>query len=238
VIPILLAVAGLALLGIGWILLRSLGSGARVGRILAATPVIPVSRAIALADAGTTRYVAVAGRIDAENEFEDEHHRPLVFRRTRLDTRAGRSWTTVRDGREAVPFEVVDGLDRIAVDVDAIDEGLVVITRESEGTAADVPDRMPAGTPPETRVRLRVEQLSSVDHAIACGVPGREGDRGAVLRAGLGRPIIVTTLEPAEAMRLLAVGHRDTTRLVAVLFGIGLVAIVVGLGWWVVDAIL
>ncbi len=236
-IPILLAVAGLVLLAIGWILLRSLGSGARVGRILAATQVIPVSRAVALADAGTTRYVAVAGRIDAESEFEDEHHRPLVFRRTRLETFAGRSWAAVQDGREAVPFEVVDGLDRIAVDVDALDEGLVVISRESEGTAADVPDRLPAGTPPETRVRLRVEQLSSVDHAIACGVPGRDGDRGAVLRAGLGRPLIVTTLEPAEAMRLLAVGHRDTTRLVAALFGIGLVAIVAGLAWWVVDAV-
>ncbi len=237
-IPILLAGAGLALLGIGWILLRSMGSGARVGRILAATAVIPVSRAVALADAGTTRYVAVAGRIDAENEFEDEHHRPLVFRRTRLETLAGRSWTTVQDGREAVPFEVVDGLDRIAVDADGIDEGLVVITRESEGTAADVPDRMPAGTPPDARVRLRVEQLSSVDHAIACGVPSRDGDRGTVLRAGLGRPLIVTTLEPAEAMRLLAVGHRDTTRLVAALFGIGLVALVVGAGWWAVDAVL
>jgi hypothetical protein len=238
VIPILLAVAGLALLAIGWLLLRSMGSGARVGRILAATQVIPVARAVALADAGTTRYVAVAGRIDAENEFEDEHHRPLVFRRTRLETQAGRSWTTVRDGRESVPFAVVDGLDRIAVDVDAIDEGLIVISRESEGTAAEVPDRMPADTPPETKVRLRVEQLSSVDHAIACGVPGRDGDGVATLRAGLGRPIIVTTLEPAEAMRLLAVGRRDTTRLAAAVFGVGLAAIVFGLGWWVVDAVL
>ena len=61
---------------------------------------------------------------------------------------AGRRWTAIEDGREAVPFEVVDGLDRIAVDVDAIDEGLVVVIRESEGTAAEIPDRMPEGTPP------------------------------------------------------------------------------------------
>ena len=45
VIPVLLVLAGLALLGIGWILLRSLGGGARVGRILAATPLVPVARA-------------------------------------------------------------------------------------------------------------------------------------------------------------------------------------------------
>ncbi len=237
VIPILLVLAGLALLGIGWILLRSLGSGARVGRILAATPVVPVARALALAKAGTTRYVAVAGRIDAEEEFEDEHHRPLVLRRTRLETRAGNRWTAIEDGRRAVPFEVVDGLDRIAVDVDAIDEGFVVVTRESEGTAAEIPDRMPAGTPPDTPVRLRVEQLSSVDHAIACGVPVRDDERGVILRAGLGRPLIVTTLEPDEAMRLLAVDRRDTTRFVAALLAIGVVATVLGIGWWVVDAI-
>jgi hypothetical protein len=237
VIPILLVVAGLVLLGIGWLLLRSLGSGARVGRILAATPVIPVARAIAVAESGATRYVAVAGRIDAENEFEDEHHRPLVFRRSRLETAEGKAWKTVQDHRQAVPFEVVDGLDRIAIDTEALDEGVVTVSRESEGTAADVPDRVPEGTPPATPVRLRVEQLSSVDHAIACGVPSKGLDGGVVLHAGLGRPLIVTTLEPAEAMRLLAVGRRDTTRLVAALFGVGLVAVVIGLGWWVVDAI-
>ena len=37
-------------------------------------------------------------------------------------------------------------------------------------------------------------------------------------------------------MRLLAVGRADTTRLVAALLGIGVVATVVGIGWWVVDA--
>ena len=237
VIPVLLVLAGLALLGIGWILLRSLGGGARVGRILAATPVVPVARALALAEAGTTRYVAVSGRIDAEEEFEDEHHRPLVFRRTRLETRTGKRWTAIEDGREAVAFEVVDGLDRIAVDADAIDEGLVVVIRESEGTAAEIPDRIPEGTPPATPVRLRLEQLSSVDHAIACGVPVRNAERGVILRAGLGRPLIVTTLEPDEAMRLLAAGRADTTRLVAALLGIGVVATVVGIGWWIVDAI-
>ena len=237
-IPALLVLAGLALLGTGWILLRSLGAAARVGRILAATPVVPVSRALALAEGGSTRYVAVSGRIDAEEEFEDEHHRPLVFRRTRLETKTGKAWTALEDVRQSAPFEVVEGLDRIAVDVDALDVGLVVVTRESEGVASDVPDRMPDGLAPETPVRLRVEQLSSVEHAIACGVPVRNADGGTILGAGLGRPLIVTTLEPAEAMRLLAVGHRDTTRAVAILLAVGVAAIVVGIAWLVIDAVL
>ena len=237
-IPVLLVLAGLVLLGIGWFLLRSLGPAARVGRILAATPVIPVARALALADSGAARYVAVSGRIDAEEEFEDEHHRPLVFRRTRLETKAGKDWTAIEDVRQSAPFEVVENLDRIAVDVDAIDVGLVVVTRESEGVASDVPDRMPDGVAPATPVRLRVEQLSSVEHAIACGVPVRQADGSAILGAGLGRPLIVTTLEPAEAMRLLAVGHRDTTRAVAILLAAGVASVVIGVAWLVVDAVL
>ncbi len=236
-IPILLALAGLVLLGLGWILFRSLGAAGRVGRILAATPVVPLARALALADGGSSRYVAVSGRIDAEEEFEDEHHRPLVYRRTRLETRTGRDWTAIEDARQAVPFDLVEGLDRIAVDAGAIDTGLIVVTRELEGVAADVPDRVPEGTPPATPVRLRIEQLSSVEHALVCGVPVRDPDRGATLTAGLGRPLIVTTLEPDEAMRLLAVGHRDTTRAVAVLLTLGVIAIVAGVAWWIVDAL-
>ena len=167
-----LVLAGLALLGIAWILLRSIGDNARVGRILAATPVVPVARALEIARAGQARYVAVAGRIDAEDEFEDEHHRPLVLPPdpARVPDGQGldaRSRTTAR----SIPFEIVDGLDRIAVDADALDVGLVVVTRESEGTAADVPDLVPADLPPDTPVRLRIEQLSSVDHAVACGMP-------------------------------------------------------------------
>ena len=69
-----------------------------------------------------------------------------------------RRWTAFEDHREASPFEVVEGLDAIAVDDDALDDGLVVVTRESVGTAADIPDRVPAGTAPDTPVRLRVEQ--------------------------------------------------------------------------------
>ena len=198
-----------------------------------------MARALALAEAGPTRYVAVAGRIDAEDEFEDEHHRPLVFRRTRLETRAGQAVDGDRGRpRRRVPFEIVDGLDRIAVDADALDEGLVVVTRESEGTAADVPDRVPDGHAAghaRPAARRAAEQRRPRDRLRGAGPRRRR--RGAVLRAGLGRPLIVTTLEPDEAMRLLAVGRADTTRAVAALLGIGVVATVVGIGWWVVDAI-
>ena len=65
--------------------------------------------------------------------------------------RSGRGWTAFEDIREVVPFEIGEGLDRIAVDGDALDEGLVVVTRESIGTARDLGDRVPDGTPPGRR---------------------------------------------------------------------------------------
>jgi len=223
-------VAGLAALVTGLLILRSFGPNFRVGRLLASTPEVSVAEARALAG-GPQRYVRVRGRIDSETDFEDQHHRPLVFRRTRLDLGGSRGWTTFDDQRERVPFEVREGLDGIAIDDAALETGLVVIPRESVGTAADAPDRVPAGTPPETPVRLRIDQVSSVEHAIVVGVPVTGGDGQPVMTAGRGRPLILTTLEPDEAMRVLARGHtrRPLVAVVCIAAGLGLLAVGLGL---------
>ena len=181
--------------------------------------------------------MAVHGRVDAEDEFEDDAHRPLVLRRTRLQLREGGSWTTFDEHTQAVPFAVAEGLDTIGVDGAALGEGLVVTIRESAGTAADMPDRVPAGTAPTTPVRLRVEQVSSVEHAIVLGVP-RRGDDGAVqLTGGLGRPLVVTTLERDEAMRVLTEGGRRRPLAAAGALAVGLILVTVGLLWAVAGAV-
>jgi hypothetical protein len=186
---------------------------------------------------GKPRYVGVFGRVDSTREFVDENDRPLVIRRTRLELRSGRGWTAFEDQREVVPFDISENLDHIAVDGDALDEGLVVVTRESVGTAADLAERAPAGTPPETPARLQVDLLTSVDHALVLGVPDVDPDRGAILRPGLGRPLVLTNLEANEAMRLLADGRQGTTRAISLLLGGGTAAVLAGLAWAVVDAI-
>lgn len=235
--PLVLVLAGLAALGAGWLLMRRLGSGARIGRILAATPVVPVARAIEMAGGGAQRYVGVGGRIDSAAAFEDDAGRPLVLRRTRLELRRGPGWQAVEDRREAVPFTIAGGLASMAVDADGLDEGLVVVTRGSEGTAGEIPDRVPEGTDPATPVRLRVQHLSTIDHALVLGVPGIDPDLGPILRPGLGRPLVLTTLEPAEAMRLLATGRRGATIAISALLAGGLVAVGLGLAWAVADAV-
>src|SRR4051794_135075 len=95
VTPLLLAAAGVLALGLGGVVLRTFGARYRVGRLLATTPSVTIAEAIELAASGSPRYVRVEGRIDADDEFEDADHRPLVFRRTRLDSRAGRGWRRV-----------------------------------------------------------------------------------------------------------------------------------------------
>jgi hypothetical protein len=224
--PLIPFVAGLGALVAGVLVLRTYGPNYRVGRLLASTPEVSVAEARALAG-GRARYVRVQGRIDAEEEFEDDAHRPLVFRRTRLQLQKDRGWVSFEDRRERVRFEVRDGLDGIVVDDGDLDIGLVVIPRESVGTAADVADRVPPGTAPTTAVRLRVDQVSSVEHAIVLGVPRLDAAGEPRLTAGLGRPLVLSTLETDEAMRVLSEGRsgRIKVALACLAGGVGLLVV-------------
>ena len=232
--PLLLTVAGFAVLVAGIGVLRTFGPRYRVGRLLATTPKIGVDDAIALATSGRRQYVRVDGRIDSEEDFEDADHRPLVFRRTRLEARSDGRWTAFDDRRERVPFHLNEGLASIAIEDAQLDAGLVVVPRESVGVASDLAGSAladdAAKLAPSTPVRARIEQVSSVEHATVLGVPVSEGN-GARMTAGLGRPLVLTTLERDEAMRILTDGHTGRLRIAAALIGIGLALLVVAFVW-------
>lgn len=234
----LLVLLGIGLLVLGVLLLRATGAGYRIGRTLAAAVELPLAEVLATAaDGRTTGYLRTAGRISSEEEFPDELDRPLVFRRRRLMAREGRSWRTLDDDRTAVPFGIEERGSYLAIDLEALGDGLVVVPRIADGVAADLPEgTLPAGTLPEgfsvdpaTPVRLRVDQLSAVERATVAGVvrPGPDGQPH--ITAGAGRPLIVTSLAPAEAMRVLAADHRGGVRLASVLLVAGLATIVAGL---------
>ncbi len=237
VIPPILIGLGAVVLALGVGILRSFGPGYRIGRLLSATPRVTVEDAVAMTGRGEARYVSVAGRIDSETDFEDEHHRPLVFRRVRLEARREGRWDAIDERVEAVPFEIRDGLHAIAVHHAALDDGLVVIPRESTGTAGDSGDRLPLELPPETPVRMRVDQVSAVEHAIVVGVPALDEAGAACLTAGLGRPLIVTTLERDEAMRVLAGGSRARPAAAAAALVGGLALVAAGVAWGLVEIV-
>lgn len=229
---VVLLVAALVCAAAAIVLLRSLGTRYRVGRLLAAAPMVEIATARELAT-GDARYVRLTGRISSDEEFPDENDRPLVFRRKRIDIGDGRGgWRTIADEREAVPFGVETRGDFIAVDESAIGEGLVAIPRESTGTLGDLPpellvgiDDLPDKTAP---ARLVIEQLSAVEHATVCGTPAlRDGQPR--MTAGLGRPLIVTILDQPAAMRLLASGRRSRVVTASALLVVA-VALAIGAG--------
>jgi hypothetical protein len=231
VTPIVVIALGLIAITAGTLLLRTYGPRARVGRLLAVTPAVSIPEARSLASAGVRRYVRIDGRIDADDEFEDEHARPLVFRRRRVEARLSGGWRVIDERRETVPFRIREGLDEIEIDGDALDQGLVTLVRESTGTAGEAPELLPRPLPPETPVRVRIEQLSSVEHIEALGVPVLTADGAVRFGAGSGRPLIVSGLERADAMRVLADGRRARPVAAAIALLSGMALLVVGFGW-------
>ena len=227
----LAAIAALVIV-VALILLRTLGPRFRLGRLLSAAPEVSLAECRELA-AGPAVYVRVNGRITSDEEFPDENDRPLVFRRTHLEVAAdaGR-WRTVLDEREAVPFGVESRSDFVAIDQDALGDGLVAIPRVATGRAAELHGDMAKaanGAHPDEPVRLTFEQLSAVEQVTVCGRPELR-DGKPTLTAGLGRPLIVTALDRPAAMRLLASGARARVAVAAVLIAAGLALLAVAVG--------
>ncbi len=235
-IQLVLMVAGVVALVVGALVLRRV-SGYRVARILRTAPSAGVAEAAEAAARGERRYLQVRGRIASSEEFPDEHDRPLVFRRRRLEIadRPG-EWRVVEEERLAVPFGIQERATYVAVDAEALDEGLVVLPREATGRAAEVPDRVPPGTRGDALVRHRIDQISAVEHAAVAGVPVMV-DGVPTLTAGLGRPLIVTTLEAPEAVRVLATGRRRDVVLAAALLIAGLSLLVLSIVVWLADVL-
>jgi hypothetical protein len=234
-----LILIGIGLGVVGWLLLRGTRDGWRIGRLLAAAPQRSLSEAAAIAVGGDPAYVRLHGRIDSDEEFPGEAGAAVVFRRRRLQRESGshfwRSvvWHTFDDERLAVPFKLSERGEQVAIDTDALGDGLVVIPRISEGVASDLTaeavteptPEMPADTP----VRLRIEQITSVDHGTAAGVPQLGPGGEVVLGPGLGRPLVLTTLELDEAMRVLAADRRSSLLLASGLLVAAPIVTVVGL---------
>ncbi|MDL2334906.1 MAG: hypothetical protein QFC55_02600 [Chloroflexota bacterium] len=231
-VPFALAAIGLLALAAALVLLRTLGQRFRLGRTLAAASEVTLEECRELA-AGPPVYVRVSGRVSSDEEFPDDNDRPLVFRRTRLEVGgADGKWRSVLDEREAVAFEVESRSEFVAVDQDALGDGLVAIPRVATGRASELHGDMAtaaAGTAPDAQVRLTYEQLSAVEHVIACGTPVLR-DGKPTLTAGLGRPLIVTVLDRPSAMRLLASGARARVAAAALLIAAGLALLVLAVG--------
>ena len=238
--PLLLTAMGFAAFVTAMAILRSFGPRYRIGRLLAVAPKVSIAEARALAESGKRRYVRVDGRIDSEQDWEDDDHRPLVLRRTAYEWRpvAGRRWRPFDARLEVVPFVVREGLDELAVDASGIAEGLLTVPRQRVGHAADLEAMTAAGIDPAAEARMEIGYVSTVDHGAVLGVPHRAADGGIVIGPGMGRPLIISILEDGEAMRVLTGGATGRSRVaVAALVAAG-ICFAGALAWWLLDALI
>lgn len=229
-----IALIGAALVAMGLLLSRRTDVRTRAGQLLAGLSPISPTEALKLAAlrGNAAPYLAIKGSIDAPEIFEDEHHRPLVYRRERVSIADESGWRVIDVAVRSLPFVVSDPSNSIRIATADLADGLVVVERRWEGSVAELhaanreyqsPETSAlvaaiAASDPTRGARVGLEQISNLDRATAAGqlIDGE-------LRAGAGRPLVVTTLERAEALRLL--GTEGRGRLASSTFALALLAI-------------
>ena len=238
-----IALVGAALIVSGLLLSRRTDVRTRAGQLLAGLSPITPTEALRLAAlrGASAPYLAIKGSIDAPEIFEDESHRPLVYRRERVSIADEQGWRVIDTAVRSLPFVISDASSAINVSTADLADGLVVVERRWEGSVAELHAASReyqsaetaalvaaiAASDPSRQARVGLEQISNLDRATAAGqlVNGE-------LRAGAGRPLVVTTLERAEALRLLGgEGRRQLASSTAALalFALGLLLLLGGI---------
>jgi hypothetical protein len=213
---------GAALIALAVWASRRGGTRARAARLMAG--LAPVSPHEALL-AGDGHYLAVQGSIDAAEAFDDENHRPLVYRRERVlvhegGAGGGQTWRELERVVRSVPFSISDSKSSISIDAAALEDGLVVIERQWEGSLAELAASgrayrdstttelvaQLALSAPQLKARVTLEQISTLDRGTVVGLLRN----GTLTAGGAGQPLVLTTLERREALRILGSGSRGT----------------------------
>jgi hypothetical protein len=215
----------------------------RAGQLLAGLSPITPTEALRLAAlrGDSAPYLAIKGSVDASEIFEDEHHRPLVFRRERVSIADEQGWRVIDVAERSLPFVISDPSSAIRIATADLADGLVVVERRWEGSVAELhaagreyqsPETAAlvaaiAASDPSRQARVGLEQISNLDRATAAGqlIDGE-------LRAGAGRPLVVTTLERADALRLLGGegrGRLASSTVALALLALGLLLLIGGI---------
>jgi len=236
-------VVGAALILFGLLLSRRTDARTRAGQLLAGLSPISPTEALKLAAlrGDAAPYLAIKGSIDAPEIFEDENHRPLVYRRERVSIADEGGWRVIDTAERSLPFVVSDPSSSISIATADLADGLVVVERRWEGSVTELhaagreyqsPETAAlvaalAASDPTRGARVGLEQISNLDRATAAGqlIDGE-------LRAGAGRPLVVTTLERAEALRLLGSegrGRLASSTVALALLALGLLLLIGGI---------
>ena len=212
---VLLLASGALLIALSIWSSRRGGTRTRAARLMAGVAPVTPREALLIGDG---HYLAVSGNIDAAEAFEDESHRPLVYRRERVVIADGSAWREIERAVRSVPFVISDGAHSVAIDAAQLGDGLVVIERQWDGSVTELaaahrdyqdPESAAlvaqlASAAPTTGARVILEQISTLDRGTAAGLL-RDG---ALTTGGAGQPLVLTTLDRREALRILGSGQR------------------------------
>lgn len=235
---VLLLASGALLIALSIWSSRRGGTRTRAARLMAGVAPVTPREALLVGDG---HYLAVSGNIDAAEAFEDESHRPLVYRRERVLIADGSAWREIERVVRSVPFVISDGDHSLAIDAAHLGDGLVVIERQWDGSVAELaaahrdyqdPESATlvtqlATAAPATGARVILEQISTLDRGTAAGLL-RDG---ALTAGGAGQPLVLTTLDRREALRILGSGQRASLAaglLTLLLLIVGLLLFIIG----------
>jgi hypothetical protein len=215
-LPAALAVAGLALLAVGLVLVQRSKARLGMGRRLAGARQVRVADLIALpsADPLPPRPIRVVGRIRcAEPIVTGGDDRLVAIHRDVEVAVPGGGWRSIERLRETRSFELWDHDGSLQLDPAQAAEPLVVLPHVWKGPIDELDDsyapalaRVTAEQGPPVRARATTRMVSVVDRLLVLARVGRD-DEGRVVLAPPPGGYILSALDLDDAMRLLGGAH-------------------------------
>jgi hypothetical protein len=215
-LPAALAVAGLALLAAGLVLVQRSGARLGMGRRLAGARQVRVGDLIALppADSLPPRPIRVVGRIRcAEPIVTREDDRLVAIHRDVEVAVPGGGWRSIERLRETRSFELWDHDGSLQVDPALAAEPLVVLPHVWTGPIDELDDsyapavaRVTAEQGPPVQARATTRMVSVVDRLLVLARVGRD-EKGRVVLAPPVGGYILSALDLDDAMRVLGGPH-------------------------------
>ena len=231
---LLVALAGLLLLGIATLMLGASGARPGLARRLAGPPRIPVGRLLDPDAQMPPRPITIAGRIRCRAPMRMPDGERLVVLHRDVEVRGRGGWRSIERLRETRSFELWDHDGSLAVDPAVAADPLITIPAVWRGspTALEEPHassaaRLAERIGPLREARATTRTVNVTDRLLVLARPRRADDGTVTLEAPEGG-FLITNLELDDAMRLL--GGRRRRIVVASVVGIGLGGALVAAG--------
>lgn len=225
---------GLLLGAVSAVLVRLGGAQAALARRLAGPAEVKVGRLVDAAEL-PSRPVRVVGRIRCRDPLDAGDGERLVAYHRDVEVRVGGRWRPIERLRETRSFDLWDHDGSVPIDPARAAEPLITIPkvwrgdpRQLEEPHASAVERLVERYGPATEARATTRTINVTDRLLVVARPARDEDGRTTLEPPSGG-YLVSTLELADAMRLLGGRHNRLSALAVAGAAIGIVLSAIGL---------